>query len=194
MAAFRLFIAINLPPELKEKLKELQDGLAARLSPKAMAWTRPEQCHLTLNFLGNVEEEKIPGLVASVRAGTGGFAPFQLTSAGVGVFPNVRQPRVLWAGVRSISEQLVTLHDATSNAVRELLPAEDKKFVGHITIGRAKAPGRADAQAIADFVRAHAGTLLGSWSCASIEIMRSELSSSGAIHTVYESISLGGGG
>jgi 2'-5' RNA ligase len=188
----RLFIAINLPPEIKETVRNVQADIAAQVSPKAVAWVRREQCHLTLNFLGDVQIESVAPLADLLRNVGGEFTPFRVAACGVGVFPNKQRPRVIWAGVRSHGDELERLQQATTTATAQMcrLP-DDKKFVGHITIGRCKDSSRSDNRKIAEIVESQAAAALGAWDVSSFELMRSELSPNGAIHSVHESFRFG---
>jgi 2'-5' RNA ligase len=188
----RLFIAINLPPEIRERLKAAQAELAEQISQKAVVWTKPDQFHLTLNFLGDVEVEKVPSLLPALHEAGGRFAPLDLTIAGIGLFPHGRRPRVIWAGVQSDGHALFALQEGTTNSVREICAEPDEKnFVGHITIGRCKELTRSETRTVVEFAEVKQAVALGSWTASSFELMRSELSPNGATHTVYESIPLG---
>ena len=99
---------------------------------------------------------------------------------------------MIWAGVKSNGDDLTRLQEATTEATREVcLPSDDKKFVGHITIGRCKDLSRSESRKIAEIVESQTAVALGTWNVQSFELMRSELCQNGAIHSVYESIHFG---
>lgn len=128
----RLFIAIELPPELKEALATLRGDL-----PGAR-WVAAEQIHLTLAFLGEVEEEKVEGLRTEL-AGIH-LPPFTLSLTGTGCFPNRHLPRVLWVGLTP-QLRLTNLVTAVQGAIAACgLPVEERPFSPHLTLARFKFP------------------------------------------------------
>ena len=130
----RLFIAIDLPEDIKEGISPLCTGL-----PGAR-WVRDEQLHLTLRFLGDVDHSLFSELYSGldeVRT-----KPFPLHIKGLGVFPSGRKPRVLWVGLKK-SAPLIELRKKVDSVMRHLdIPLERKRFSPHITIARfSKPPG-----------------------------------------------------
>src|SRR6185369_14737661 len=93
----RLFIAIEIPDPIKAELTKLQNLL--RRAQADISWTKPENIHLTLHFLGEVEEGRLEILKQRCAVSAAEFAPFMMTLDGAGVFPDFRRPRVLWAGL-----------------------------------------------------------------------------------------------
>src|SRR5881628_1816488 len=96
----RLFVAIAVPEEIKARLAALQRKWRERLGRSSVSWTRPEDFHLTLRFLGDVSSNRLEELTSALAAAAAPQAPLTLTVAGLGCFPNSRRPRVLWAGIR----------------------------------------------------------------------------------------------
>src|SRR5688572_29981041 len=111
----RCFIAIELPPSVRERLAELQE----RLSPlgRAVRWTRPEQIHLTLNFLGEVPDAQVAGMCELTQQVMLGYEPFELAIGGVGFFPPRGPARVLWAGIVEPPSKLLELQRALEEAL-----------------------------------------------------------------------------
>src|SRR4051794_27424374 len=91
----RLFVALPVAQSVKEELRRLQAELRECLSDGLVRWTRPEQIHLTLRFLGEVETGRVEELTTAVRGAGDRFAPFYLRAERVGVFPHARSPRVI---------------------------------------------------------------------------------------------------
>lgn len=128
----RLFIAIELPPELMQALGRLRCDLSGA------RWVPAEQIHLTLAFLGEVAEEQVGALseeLSRIRV-----PAFTLTLTGPGCFPNRQRPRVLWVGLAP-QPHLVDLAAAVRTAIFSCgLPLEDRPFSPHITLARLKVP------------------------------------------------------
>jgi len=143
----------------RERVAELQGDL--KTTRAQVKWVEPANFHFTLRFLGEVPDEEVEG-VAEAAAGTWGTrAPSSVSLRGVGCFPNVRRPRVIWVGVHEGGERLQELHEALGERLKCALgiEPEGKPFSPHLTIGRVKAPpaDTALAQAIAQVSEAEAG-------------------------------------
>lgn len=133
----RTFIAIEIPAEIRAALAALQIDL--RRAKADVGWTKPDNIHLTLQFLGEIEEQRISE-IADVLAGCAGqFQAFTLRLNGVGVFPNARQPRVLWAGLSGEVETLLAMQrDLAARLSAIGIKGDGKAFHPHLTIGRVK--------------------------------------------------------
>ena len=137
----RLFVAVYPPPEVQRALIE-----AARTLPTAaFRLTAPERVHLTLKFLGEVPSGDVPHLTAALERINRHGDPFEAATSGFGAFPSARRARILWAGIEDGAEQLVSLARAVETLlVPEGLPREDRPFVPHLTLGRARRPANLD--------------------------------------------------
>src|SRR4030095_3099990 len=104
----RVFIAIELRAEVKAAIVALQT--AVRLSGAEVSWPRPENIHLTLTFLGEIETDALGRVEQGGREAAQGVPPFEWSLSGTGVFPNHRAPRILWVGLGGQVEQARQLH------------------------------------------------------------------------------------
>ena len=126
----RLFIAVNLPAALKAAFS----GFSGEL-PLAR-WVRPEELHLTLRFIGEVDQDTTTAIRGALSRIS--FAPFKLTLRGVGHFPPGKRPRVLWVGLDPCTA-LMQLHLELELALLETgIPAEGRRFSPHLTLARLK--------------------------------------------------------
>lgn len=133
----RSFIALEISSEARDAIKEFQRELK-RVDP-AVAWTRPENIHLTLRFLGELDDLLAPAVGAALADAVGAFQPFDLELSHPGVFPDLRRPRVIWVGLKGELDRLNHLRDAVDKAVEPFgYPAEKTAFRPHLTIGRVK--------------------------------------------------------
>ncbi len=165
----RLFAAIDLPPHIQHLPAELA-------APYIHArWVAAGQAHLTLRFIGEVHETTctdITEALAGVRA-----EPFEMQLAGVGVFPNARLPRVLWAGVEA-PEKLFQMQSRIETALRTVgVPPSDQPFHPHITLARLKKP---QAGSVRRFLKEKAGLTSPPVPVTAFILYRSDLSPSGA--------------
>jgi 2'-5' RNA ligase len=145
MARIRTFIAIELSKSIREQLVDLQATLGrAALDVK---WVEPEDLHVTLLFLGEVEDRDLPAVCRAVQEAVAVQPAFPMTIERVGCFPNPRRPRILWAGVGSGMQEVVAVHDAIETPLLDLgcYRREDRKYTPHVTLGRNRSEGPADA-------------------------------------------------
>ncbi len=134
----RCFLAINLSTEAERFLSRSIEELRG-LYRKKVKWVRPENCHLTLKFLGNVEEGTINDVESKVRQISSTYSPFEITLGGTGVFPNPRFPKVLWFGLKGELASLRQLHrDIEQGLTCFGFEPDNRPFMPHVTVGRVK--------------------------------------------------------
>jgi RNA 2',3'-cyclic 3'-phosphodiesterase len=153
---------------------------------------RPEgPAHLTLAFLGEVADARVPEVVAAVRTAAGGVAPFALAAGGVGAFPSPTRPRVVWAGLTEGGDAVAEL----ARRIRAGLdaagaPYDRRPFVPHITVLRVRR--EADRRLAAALLARPGGDRLGGRSVDAVDVKASERDANGARHTVVARLPLGG--
>jgi RNA 2',3'-cyclic 3'-phosphodiesterase len=134
----RLFVAVDLPDEARQAIAVRQKLWAGRLSKSkgALKLIDPLRMHLTLLFIGEVPEARVPAIVESMNA-PAGMAPFDVTFGGVGVFPPRGAPRVLWIGITDGAARLEQLQREIAQRVRTVdIAFDDRPFHPHLTLGR----------------------------------------------------------
>jgi len=131
----RLFIAVEIPQALKEGMAAVQGRL--RDAGVEANWSRSESIHLTLKFLGETSEERIPQIVQALALASSGMERFRLCGEGVGTFPNPAAARVVWIGVTGDVGRLVALRTASEQAMADLgLERDSRPYTPHLTLGR----------------------------------------------------------
>jgi 2'-5' RNA ligase len=136
----RLFIAIDLPPDVTSRL----DALIAKLRPLAhIAWSPASNLHITTKFIGEWPEERL-GELAAALAGLGSRPPIPIRVRGLGFFPNRKSPRVFWAGVEAPAELSALARDTDAALAKLGVAAESRAYSPHLTLARIKqaAPAR----------------------------------------------------
>lgn len=187
----RAFVAIPLPEPVTRELARAQTELREALPRGAVRWTRSGQFHLTLRFLGDVQSNQIDALKGSLRETCARFAALSLRAERIGFFPDQRHPRVIWASVNDRTEQLPRLQDAIEAAVGSFTNEQaEKKFTGHVTLGRCPGIKRPEAETLARLAHGMTDRLFGEWTAREVELVRSELSPVGARYTTLASIPL----
>lgn len=183
-------MAITLPDEVKDLLKSIQTGLDRGF--KAVSWVRPESIHLTLKFLGEIDEKKALAIAAALETAAEGIGPFTLEAGGVGVFPNPRAPRVVWAGVKDNSELLTLQKKIDERLAAAGFEPDDRPFTPHLTLCRIKSAG--DARAIGNLVTGpgQKEQARAAFTVNSFAFMKSVLKPQGAVHTVIKEFALRG--
>lgn len=181
----RTFIAVPLSAQVVDRLAETQRALRRRCPEQAVAWIKPENIHLTLFFLGDMVPECQATVEAAMTAVARHVHPLTFTVQGLGAFPNVNRPRVIWVGLDEPTGQLALLHRAVNEAMANIgFQPEDRRFSPHLTLGRIRQrASREEAQAVGDAIRGTEVGQLGTVLAAEMIFFRSVLKSSGAEYT-----------
>ena len=181
----RSFVAISLPEGAIRALRRVQDKLKRTLGSQACRWVQPENIHLTLKFLGDIPISDLSRIAGALRESCGAYAPFEVCLSGLGCFPNLLRPRVLWVGIGGDVAALSHLQQSVEQALSELgYPPEGRPFSPHLTLARVRnGARRADVAALGQTV----GTLsLGEVARIPVEhvlLMRSDLRPGGPNYT-----------
>ncbi len=187
-AGVRAFIAIRLPDDVIEHLRQVQSGLKKESWP--VKWVEPGNIHLTLKFLGNVSRSALDDISAAMQSAAGSYEPLMLAASGLGAFPGVRKPRVLWAGVNGDLDTLAKLHAALEEELSKLgIEKEGKKFKGHLTLGRIK--GKVNPESVIDAVKRYGGSTSREFKADCLRLYQSELKPSGPIYKELFKAALG---
>lgn len=134
----RLFLAIELEPDIADKLLKLQEQVQARASEAKVRWVEPENFHLTVQFLGDIPESALPGVIEACSFLVPPRADFQLRVAGVSFFPKKGPLKTLWVGLREGAEEWKLLVESVEPWMTPLGAPKHGGLVPHITIGRVK--------------------------------------------------------
>jgi RNA 2',3'-cyclic 3'-phosphodiesterase len=180
----RTFIAIPLSTECRQLLSTTQEKL--RTFDADVRWVSIESIHLTLKFLGEIDAALVPELAATLRSTTGPVRTFNLSISGLGGFPNLRSPRVIWCGLGGDLETLAALQRQVEEACGPLgFQPEDRPFHPHLTLGRVQ--GKRNLQPLLDYIRI-ASQPETAFTAAAFNIYKSDLRPRGAVYTVLETI------
>lgn len=186
----RTFIAVGIDRAVRDRAVALQERLA--LAEVPVKWVEPENLHLTLLFLGEVDERDLIKVCRAVENVCRVHAPFTLSFASTGAFPNTRRPRTLWAGIEEGTEELIALHDALEPPLQDLgcYRREDRPYSPHLTLGRVK--GDEESEALAAALTKHVGWQGGTVQVREVLVMSSELRSEGPTYAVMSRARLTG--
>jgi 2'-5' RNA ligase len=180
----RVFVALNFPRSVRQELWDATAPLRALELP--VRWVREEGLHLTLKFLGEVAAEREAELVAALGRAAAGARPLSLVVRGLGVFPDVRRPRVVWLGVEGEPALELLQHRVEQEFGPLGFPPEGRPFRPHLTLGRAARGARprelAGLEAALGRVRVEAAALVET-----LDLMESTLKRDGAVYQVRHS-------
>lgn len=136
LRAMRIFIAIPLKEELKDKVLQVQDRLD--FSGSDIKFVEKENLHFSIKFLGEASQEQVEKIKFLLQAVCNNFECFDINIAGIGAFPSRSYARVVWLGVKEGSQQLSALMEATDLPIAELGFDKEKSYVPHLTLGRVR--------------------------------------------------------
>jgi 2'-5' RNA ligase len=179
---------------VRRQLVELIAALSAALPRGGVRWVRAEGIHLTLKFYGEVGSDRLSGLQGVVKSAAAGVGPLALEMNGLGTFPNLARPRVIWAGLAGELDRLKALQRSVEEASRPLgFEPEARGFTPHLTLGRVEPGWRpADRQSLEDaFARLGPG-VRAAFTADTLTLIRSDLRPGGAVYTPQLAVKLVG--
>jgi len=187
MTTIRSFIAVNLTDEVRASLAKVEEEL--RRTGANVRWVAPQNFHLTLVFLGYVDQDKLGEIAAAMREAVAEIKPFDIEFSGVGGLPSPTRPRVVHVGVKDETGGLVKLNERISAAMRPFdVKIEDRKYVPHMTLGRVASPKNMDA--LIEAFKKLSSQSFGILHVGSVELMLSDLRPSGPVYTVAAKVEL----
>lgn len=179
----RLFVALTPPDPVRRRLVAAQGELrrAAGRHAEEVRWVAPERLHLTLQFLGQVPEERLEAVREAVLATARAARPLRLEVRGAGGFPSARRPRTIWGGVAGELDGLRALAESLEGALGRIgFPGSGRAFAPHLTFGRSR-DGRG-AAGLGGAIAAVAASEPVSWRAEELVLFRSQVGSDGARH------------
>jgi len=178
----RTFIAIDLDPEIKKALADFLSRLKKN-GPKNISWVQEKGMHLTLKFLGEIEDAQAAPIVELLGRISGKYERFPMVIRGTGYFPpNPRYLRVIWVGAEDQPVLLTVQREIESELEKLGFPREKRAFHPHLTLGRVRAP--VGLNPVLEELQKNKDTLFGEMRVRKITFFRSQLRPTGAEYTV----------
>ena len=192
MVTIRTFIAVELDEELRREIARVQETVRSAIEGEhaRVAWVRPASMHVTLKFLGDIDEAIVAEIHASIATSIRDIAALEIPLVRLGAFPRVQEPRSVWLGpdepwTRSADanrlQSLVGAMDASCAA--HGIPPEARRFSPHLTLGRVKTGERQLGRALASHPGVSEPLPLAPLVVSHVALMKSQLDSKGAVHT-----------
>ncbi len=190
MARIRTFIAVDMARPQKDRLLAVQESLTR--AGVGVKWVEEENLHVTLLFLGEVDDRDVVKVCSAVTKCCAEHAGFNVSLGGISGFPNPRRPRIIYAGIEEGAEELKALHDALEPPLLDLgcYRREDRPYTPHVTLGRVQSDGGSDT--VAEALTRYADWQGGTSAVREVLVMSSELHRDGPVYTVLSRGKLGG--
>lgn len=176
----RTFIAATLPAHIIDHVAAVQNSL--RSAGVRAKWARASNMHLTLKFLGDIDETEVASAGRAMSESARGSSPITLLASGIGVFPSLRRPRVIWAGLGGETEKLTRLQAAMEDALDAAgFPRENRAYSAHLTVGRIRE--RIDLKKLPDMIERFEKFESEPFAVDRVTLFKSDLKPDGPVHT-----------
>ena len=186
----RAFLAIDPPEVVLDNIQALQNRLKKSIQG-AIRWVRPEGIHLTLKFFGDISAYDVENISEAIANKTANVPPITLEIRGMGAFPDLNRPRVIWLGINGQLAPLLSLQRDLEEVFSKLgFPKENRPFRAHLTMGRVKVPK--GIIGLAPSVEAEGNLMAGNFTVGEITLFQSSLSPQGAIYSKLAAFPLQG--
>ncbi len=182
----RAFIGIDIDEAVRHKLVAAQEQLQA--TGAQLKLVEPPNIHVTMKFLGEVPEDKIGAIAEALKRAAAGTGQFDIRVKGIGVFPNLRYIRVVWAGVAEGRDEVIGLYQKIDREVQPLGFRPERDFVPHMTVARVKTPKQKER--LAAFVKEMNDAEFGVTRAQAVELKQSTLTPKGPIYSTLARIEL----
>jgi len=179
-ALIRCFVAVEIPEPIQALLKPVQTHLQSQIH-KGASWTKPGKFHLTLKFLGDVRPEAMNDVSETLQRVTDTHPPFTIDFGGIGAFPNLARPRVIWMGIKQGASTVSRLAKAVNHELTHLGFSTDNRFHPHLTLARLRTA--TNLEPLKNILRKYDTIVGGSMHVNEIALMQSQLHRNGAIYT-----------
>lgn len=180
----RIFVAVELPSGIQDRLGQFIEAI--KNQEDKITWVSPKKIHLTLKFLGNIPIRDTDSIKEVLSKTAGISEAFDVSIKGIGLFPDERQPRVVWAGIDTGSDNLKKIFlKLEENLLSTSIPKEERVFTAHLTLGRIKY--LKNTGGFVNNILRHKEDLFGNFSADGISLIRSTLTQKGSIYeTIYK--------
>ena len=176
----RCFVAIEIPEPIQGLLAPVQTHLQSHIH-KGTSWTKFRNFHLTLKFLGDIRPEAINDVSEALQRVTDTHPPFSIAFGGIGAFPNLARPRVIWMGIKQGASTVSRLAKSVNFELKHLGFSTDNRFHPHLTLARLRTA--TNLEPFKHILRKHDTIVGGSMRVNEIVLMQSQLHPNGAIYT-----------
>ncbi len=179
----RTFFCIELLDEVTSRLKDIIASFANNTEAK-VNWVDEENLHITMKFLGDIDQNKVETIKEKSKKAVGSVTPFPMTLDKVGVFPNLRRLRVIWVGSNEEPEEIHKLNQNLEEELEKIgFEPEGRKYIPHITLGRVKERNQSKVKPLANQVESYKIKEPIQAEAEGLTLMESKLTPEGPIYT-----------
>jgi 2'-5' RNA ligase len=190
MSRIRTFLAVEVPAGLRQKAADVIRFLGRH--QEGIKWVDPQNIHVTVKFLGDVEDAEIYEVCQVTAKAIADLQPFRVACHGVGAFPNAQRPRTVWLGIDDSARQFEQLHRRVDDALAGLrFPREVRRYQPHLTLGRVRHGKRPPTELTAR-IHEQSAVDLGEIDVEELVVFSSELTPDGPVYTALSHAPLGG--
>lgn len=184
----RTFVSIEIPEEIKDNIEKSIGEMKVTLPP--IKWVDKKNLHITMKFLGWVEDGRLADLTCSLTDLARDFGTIKVSFKGLGVFPDAKRPRVVWVGIEEGGDRVKELAEKLEEGLSKegYREGEDREFEPHLTIGRIKE--KIDPEALCAYVEKNKKADYGGFVVKYISLMKSTLRRSGPIYEEIKKIKI----
>jgi 2'-5' RNA ligase len=184
MSLLRTFIAVEIPHHMQETIQQKTEPLRKAIGSSIVRWTPPQNIHLTLKFLGEVSATSVEILTQMLRSQADSCPAFDIHISGLGSFPSLKLPRVLFIGIQAPAELEALYRGVESETARLGYESDNRGFSPHLTLGRVKQnSSTSDQQKIRKALEEAKVDSLGIARVDSVHLYKSDLKPSGSVYT-----------
>ena len=188
--AIRSFLAFELPGDIREKVSKISGEV--KNSGLNAGWVKPGNIHLTVIFMGNIDEKEIPGIISTIDNAACNHKTYDISLGGMGLFPDIRRPRVIWLGLNGEIDGLASLRDDLQKSLKPFgIKQEKRPFKPHLTLGRFRKPIK-DPVLLKKVIEKYRDTRGPGGKLQELVMFKSELNPGGAVYTRIHSWPLTG--
>lgn len=174
----RIFIGIKVTPD--ENFLRIFSSMKSEFSNESVKWMDADNVHITIAFLGNTDEARLPVLDRMLAEKCTGYGSFGFDLAGIGLFRNIRDPRIIWAGITD-SKAIADLNALVAEGLKKNdFPLEERPFSPHLTLGRIKRI--TNIEKLKSYVEANSGTFIQNVQVKEVILFESVLKQTGPVY------------
>lgn len=191
MSVFRAFIAIELAPDVLRQIAQVSQNLQQKLPGVPVRWVQSENIHLTLKFLGDVSISNVQVINEIIHAAVEPTVEFEISVGGLGAYPSIRRPRVVWVGVEGPPALMNIQRMIDLECTRLGYVSEEKHFSPHLTLGRvSRNASQRDIHQISEVLAESKTGFLGATVVKQLFLFKSDLKPGGAVYSKMYSAAL----
>ena len=184
MSVIRAFIAIEIPPAIHAQLDHISQELRSQTKTWAIHWVAVNNIHLTLKFLGEVPSTNLDLLTRSLNREVAKHSTFEINVGGLGAFPSIRRPRVIWIGIEAPSGLYALQKGIDAETLRLGYQTDERGFSPHLTLARLSQNASPDEiRQISEVLMNDKVGRLGTFKAEALRLFKSDLLPSGAVYT-----------